>query len=611
MKILIHSNGPHVPSGYGKQARHAGLMLRDLGHEVAFSCLSGLGGQPIRWEGFTLFPAGALNFSPDTIVPHALTYGADAIITIMDWWKLEPAAGQLRQVAADPGIVTAALIISDCQAENGGPGIPDQRTLARSGAYPVAVSQFGKARLEACGIQGVGYLPHAVDTTVYRPLEDKQALRAELGAEGEFIIGIMAANRDLVRKGFPEQFAAFKRFSKRHPDARLAMFTVPNGPGGVDLAEMAADMGILEKTIFMPAYEQIAGLLPEEFMAKWYSTLDVLSLCSYAEGFGVPLIEAQACGIPVVATDGSAMSELARTAGWLVKGHRFWNPQHRAWWYRPDEDGIVKAWEKAYQHARDPWRTKLCREFALGYSVDNVRDTYWAPFLERLEQISGVLKAAPSGVVTYDGLKWKSSHLTEQFGDSLALAHESDYDIEILGRLKKGSVFVDVGAHVGHWTVRAAAKGAEVIAIEADPVTAARLQENLDLNELDAVIFNVAAWDEHTELHLNRQHDYDYDGTNQVRPEGDGELVKALPLDSVLYVLSRIDLVKVDVEGADMQVLRGMAKTVARTRPVLFIEDHSVYGYFDRADLDALLTEWGYSWRDLPHGYLVATPQEF
>ena len=609
MKILIHSNGPHVPSGYGKQARHAGLILRDLGHEVAFSCLSGLGGQPIRWEGYTLFPAGALNFSPDTIVPHALTFGADAIIPLMDFWKLEPAAAQLRQVAADPGIVTAPLIISDCQAENGGPGIPDQRTLAKSGAYPVAVSQFGKARLEACGIQGVGYLPHVVDTNVYRPLEDKQALREELGAGGEFLIGIMAANRDLVRKGFPEQFAAFKRFSARHPDARLAMFTVPDGPGGVNLAEMAGDMGILDKTIFMPAYEQIAGLLPEEFMAKWYATLDVLSLCSYAEGFGVPLIEAQACGIPVVATDGSAMSEHARHAGWLVKGQRFWNPQHRAWWIRPDEDGIVKAWEKAYRARGETWRSEACRKFALGYSYEHVRDTYWVPFLEKLEQFSGVLKDAPTGTVTYDGLKWKSAHLTEQFGDSLALAHESDYDHEILGRLGQGKVFVDVGAHVGHWTVRAAAKGAKVIAVEADPITAARLRENLDLNDLDATVLNVAAWDETTELHLNRQHDYDYDGTNQVRPDGNGELVIAKPLDELLCDFRRIDLIKVDVEGADMHVLRGMAKTVARLRPALFIEDHSVYGYFDRAELDALLTEWNYSWRDLPHGYLVATPE--
>jgi len=97
VKVLIHSNGPHVPSGYGKQARLAGRILRELGHEVAFSCFSGLGGQPIRWDGHTLFPSGMYDYSPDTVVPHALTMGADLVIPIMDFHKLAPAARQWQQ----------------------------------------------------------------------------------------------------------------------------------------------------------------------------------------------------------------------------------------------------------------------------------------------------------------------------------------------------------------------------------------------------------------------------------------------------------------------------------------------------------------------------------
>lgn len=392
MKVLIHSNGPHVRSGYGKQARYAGQILRDLGHEVAFSCFSGLGGQPIRWDGYTLFPSGKLAFGVDTVAQHAMSYGADLIIPLMDFFKLEPAARQLAQLAEEPGpgghvTRTAAFVVTDCVAENGGPSVPDQRTLAASSAYPVAISRFGVQNLIAMQkaeiIDEFSYIPHCVDTTVYQPDGDRQALRADLGMSGEFVIGIMAANSDLIRKAFPEQFAAFARFSGRHPDARLAMFTNSDGP--VNLAEMASDMGILDKVIFMPAYEQIAGMLPEEFVAKWFSSIDVLSLCSYGEGFGVPLIEAQACGTPVVATDCSAMTELARPAGWLVEGIRFWNPAHRAWWVRPDENGIVKAWEKAYQDAGSEQRAARARKFALEYDINAVRDAYWAPFMAKME----------------------------------------------------------------------------------------------------------------------------------------------------------------------------------------------------------------------------------
>jgi hypothetical protein len=48
------------------------------------------------------------------------------------------------------------------------------------------------------------------------------------------------------------------------------------------------------------------------------------------------------------------------------------------------------------------------------------------------------------------------------------------------------------------------------------------------------------------------------------------------------------------VEGADIHVLRGLAGLLGRYRPVLVIEDHSLYGYYDRADLEETLTGLGY-----------------
>jgi glycosyltransferase involved in cell wall biosynthesis len=384
MKVLIHSNGPHVPSGYGKQARYAGRILRDLGHQVAFSCFSGLSGQPIRWDGCTLFPAGAIDYSPDMIVPHAQAYGADVIMPIMDFFKLGPAARQLAEVR-DQGTETAAFIINDCRAEDGGISAGDRRVLAASGATPVAVSKFGQENLAATGYPDAPYVPHCADLSVFRPPEDRQALREELGTPGEFVIGIMAANRDVVRKGFPEQMAAFARFSRRHKGVTLAMFTEAQGASGINLAEIAADLGIGDKTIFMPSYEQVAGMLPDELCAKWFGSIDVLSLCSYAEAFGVPLIEAQACGTPVIATDFSAMSELAYPAGWLVKGQRFWNPAHRAWWCRPDEDAIVKAYEKAYQEGPSQLRRDRAVAVASQYGIEHVQEMHWRPFTEKLE----------------------------------------------------------------------------------------------------------------------------------------------------------------------------------------------------------------------------------
>jgi glycosyltransferase involved in cell wall biosynthesis len=390
MKVLIHSNGPHVPSGYGKQARHAGKILRDLGHEVAFSCFSGLGGQPIRWDGYTLLPSGALDFSPDTVVAHALTMGADLVLPIMDFFKLSPASAQWRQATADHDMKMGAFIIADCIAENGGPSMLDQQTIPMFGPHPIAVSRFGMDRLQALGYgtdeYPCSYLPHCVDTSVFKSPPDRAAARQELGTPGDFVIGIMGANSDGIRKNFQGQLAAFQRFSKRHKEAYLALFTVADSPRGLPLSQMAQDLGIADRVVFMPSYEQVCGMTPEEMVAAWYGSLDVLSLCSYGEGFGVPLIEAQACGTPVVATDGSAMTELARPRGWVVNGQRFWNVTHRAWWVQPYENAIFQAWEKAYHAAGDESRRNSAVHFASDYSIDFVRDNYWAPFMKQMAE---------------------------------------------------------------------------------------------------------------------------------------------------------------------------------------------------------------------------------
>lgn len=380
MKILIHSNAPWMPSGYGRQAAHAGRILDELGHGVSFSAFAGLGGQPIKWGKHAVYPSGQVPFSPDVLVPHARAAQADLIISLMDTYKLMPAADQLMRC----GIPFVPLVVTDCRAQNNGPSVPDQELIARSGALPAAVSRFGQRRLAGPEDWEVPYVPHAVDTSVFKPPADRYALREEMHTASDFVIGICSANRDSTRKGFAEQFAAFARFARRHKDARLAVFSVLDSVNGLPLAEMASDFGILDRMVAMPSYEQVSGLIADDFMATWYAALDVLSMCSYAEGFGVPLIEAQACGTPVVATDCSAMTELAHAAGWLAGGHRYWNAVLRAWWTRPDEDSILRQWEKAYQEGVNEDRRARAVAFAQDYGLDQARK-HWAALIRDIQ----------------------------------------------------------------------------------------------------------------------------------------------------------------------------------------------------------------------------------
>src|SRR5579872_1500062 len=134
MKILIHSNAPWVPTGYGKQAALAARALAEQDHKVSFSAFSGLQGQPITWqvpgiEGdagvCAVYPGGMVPFSPDMIVANARVAAADVIVSIMDTYKLAPASRDLKLC----GIPFVPLVISDSKAANGGPSTLDQAVI--------------------------------------------------------------------------------------------------------------------------------------------------------------------------------------------------------------------------------------------------------------------------------------------------------------------------------------------------------------------------------------------------------------------------------------------------------------------------------------------------
>jgi len=215
---------------------------------------------------------------------------------------------------------------------------------------------------------------------VFRPPAERDALREQWGVTGRFVIGINGANKDGIRKGYAEQFLAFSRFRARHPEALLLVHALPQMPGcQLDLEALARKTGIADAVLFSDRYKYVTGLLSPRDLADWYGVLDILSLTSYAEGFGIPLLEAQACGTPVVTTDASAMTEL-RGPGWLVSGEPYWNPVHEAWWTRPSPKAIERAYEKAHRWAAS--KRADAREFALQYDADVVLLDHWKPALD-------------------------------------------------------------------------------------------------------------------------------------------------------------------------------------------------------------------------------------
>ncbi|MEO6218458.1 MAG: FkbM family methyltransferase [Sphingomonas sp.] len=141
---------------------------------------------------------------------------------------------------------------------------------------------------------------------------------------------------------------------------------------------------------------------------------------------------------------------------------------------------------------------------------------------------------------------------------------------------------LDIGANVGTHSLRFARAFAQVHAFEPNPLVVDRLRRNVALNHADNIeIHHVGLGDEAAMLDL-----YAPDSANQ----GLGTFLEAEQYDRALtrigsaevvigdsYVADlaggdTIDAIKCDVQGFEVQVFRGLAKTIARDRPVIWVE---------------------------------------
>ncbi len=145
-------------------------------------------------------------------------------------------------------------------------------------------------------------------------------------------------------------------------------------------------------------------------------------------------------------------------------------------------------------------------------------------------------------------------------------------------QVRPGDVVVDVGAHIGRYTLPAARFASRVISLEPDPENFALLEANVRLNGFrNVTLLRIAASDRAGSSSLQRATGPNR-GTSSLRPPEDepgdstriGETVTVLcdTLDHILepFGLDRIDWLKIDVEGHERQVLAGARKTLALAR---------------------------------------------
>lgn len=346
-----------------------------MGHEVAISAYHGHEGAPGEWQGHQIFPRGLHPYGGDIVGMHAKAWGADLVITLMDIWALPMDTLQDFKVAAWMPVDTDPLGELDMKA------LRDKKDIV-----PIALTRFGQNNLIEAGWKNTLYVPHGIDTEVFRPPLDRKELRKAHGVDDYFVIVMNAANMDEHRKGYPEQFAAFARMHASYPDTVMMVHAAEVAPWGINLRELAASLGVEDSVQFVSQYDYVAGTVEPGMIAATLGAADLFSNCAYAEGFGLTPLEAMSCGVPTVVTEGSAMTEVCEPA-WKVGFEPQYKHKQRAWWHKPRIDDIEKVYRQAYQKGpayHD--KKKKMREWALRYDVDVV-EAYWRKALKELEAL--------------------------------------------------------------------------------------------------------------------------------------------------------------------------------------------------------------------------------
>lgn len=377
MRIFWWSNAPWTHTGYGNQTRLFVPRIQALGHTVILGANYGLDGAVLDIDnGVSIYPRGLDSHGSDVLAPHSERARADITITLYDSWAFDPSATARVRWCPWMPVDHEAL-----------PPVIKERIA--TAWQPIAYSRHGERCLREAGFDPL-YVPHGVDTRRFCP-GDRAEARERLGFVGKdtFLAIMVAANKGQPsRKAIPEVMLAWKALKEKHDDVQLYLHS-HDGPEmqGYDLQLMRQAAGLEHgDVLFAEPYQLILGY-PDAWMADLYRAADVLLSPSYGEGFGIPIVEAQACGCPVIAGDWSSMGELV-FGGWKVgrdESQPFYTPLG-GWMRIPYVSAIYERLEAAYAAKDNERLRKKARAGATRYDVDLVTKDYWKPALETITE---------------------------------------------------------------------------------------------------------------------------------------------------------------------------------------------------------------------------------
>ena len=426
-RVLFVSEASYLNTGYATYSREVLKRLQATGkYELAEFSIYGKASHPQRgeipWKNYPNMPEaedekGNQNYGAEAANQFGkwrfervcIDFKPDIVLTIRDWWMdsfiqhstLRPYFNWIYMPTVDGAPQNEEWIDTFADA--------DTVLTYSDWAIDVLKSQSDSINVKCSA-------PPSASEEFF-PVTNKSAHKEKMGIDPSWkIIGTVMRNQR--RKLFPDLFKAFGKYLEKTGDKNTYLYCHTSYPdNGWDLPKYLFDAGISSRVLFTYVCEACGAVTSNKFsdtvrpcsqcksfaskmsnvstgvdtktLAAIYNLFDVYIQPANSEGFGLPIVESAACGVPLLATDYSAMeSEVRKLKGNPIKLESK-HLEMETGCYRaiPDQDHIVELLEQML-HKPEAMRAidgqKIRQAFEDNYGWDKTAKV-WEECIDELD----------------------------------------------------------------------------------------------------------------------------------------------------------------------------------------------------------------------------------